>query len=94
MTLAPDEKGTWHSLDRTQPKYARVKSYLLRELTEGRLRPGEVLPPELRLAESLQVARTTVRQALAELEQDGLIRRVQGESKQRQQPQANDRRVL
>ena len=38
----------------------------------------ERLPPERHLAESLGVSRMTVRQALGELERDGLLRRVVG----------------
>jgi DNA-binding LacI/PurR family transcriptional regulator len=44
----------------------------------GRLKPGEALPSELQLAEMLGIARSTVRQALAALERDGLVRRVHG----------------
>ncbi|MBN1909174.1 MAG: GntR family transcriptional regulator [Pirellulales bacterium] len=48
------------------------------EVTAGRLCPGEALPSEKQLAELFQIARTTVRQALTELEQDGLVRRRHG----------------
>lgn len=41
-------------------------------------RPGDALPPELELSESLGVSRATVRQALALLEEDGIIRRGAG----------------
>lgn len=61
-----------------QPKYERLKSYLVTELCAGRLQPGQALPSELDLAGSLGIARNTVRQALSELEQDGLILRVRG----------------
>jgi len=49
----------------------------LRELVLG-LQPGERLPPERQLAESLGVARMTVRQAIAALARDGLVRSVHG----------------
>ena len=61
-----------------QPKYERLRSYLLAELSTGRLGPGQALPSEHHLAGTLKIARNTVRQALAALEQDGLIVRVQG----------------
>ncbi len=67
-----------HQGEHAHPKHERLKSYLLAELTAGRLRPGQALPSEQRLADVLRIARTTVRQALAGLEHDGLIRRVQG----------------
>jgi GntR family transcriptional regulator of arabinose operon len=60
------------------PKHERLRNYLLRELTEGRLRPGDALPTEHALSESAQMSRNTVRQALAELERSGLIRRTRG----------------
>ncbi len=60
------------------PKYSRLKSYLEGELSKGRLKPGEALPTELDLSENFGLARSTVRQALAELQRDGLIRRVRG----------------
>ncbi len=61
-----------------QPKYARLKDFLIDEVTQGRIQPGEALPTEREMAGTLQLALGTVRQALAELEQDGLIRREQG----------------
>jgi len=64
--------------DQPRPKYERLKTYLLGQLESGRLKPGEALPSEVQLAGSLQVARNTVRQALALLEHDGLIERVRG----------------
>ena len=63
---------------RTQPKYERLKQFVLGELQAGRLKPGESLPTEIELARSLGVARNTVRQALGELDQEGIIRRIRG----------------
>ncbi|MBN2296604.1 MAG: winged helix-turn-helix transcriptional regulator, partial [Pirellulales bacterium] len=64
--------------DPTRPKYEKLKQYLVQQVTSGGLKPGQALPSEQRLAESTRVARNTVRQALSELEEDGLIRRVPG----------------
>lgn len=61
-----------------QPKYEQLKKLLISELSTGRLRPGMELPSEQRLAESLRIARSTVRHALAELERDGLVSRFHG----------------
>lgn len=44
----------------------------------GELQPGELLPPERRLAEQFGVDRHTLRSALSELEQLGLVERRQG----------------
>jgi DNA-binding LacI/PurR family transcriptional regulator len=60
------------------PKYERFKDHLVNELSAGRLRPGDSLPSEHEWAETLNISRSTVRHALAELERAGLIRRVQG----------------
>ncbi|MDY0165349.1 MAG: GntR family transcriptional regulator [Thermoguttaceae bacterium] len=59
-------------------KHRRLKEHLVAEMVAGRLKPGERIPSEHRLVRTLGVARTTVRQAMASLERDGLIRRIQG----------------
>lgn len=61
-----------------RPKYERLKDHLLGEMRDGRLTPGDALPSEQRLAETLNVARSTVRQAMAALERDGVIARIHG----------------
>lgn len=59
-------------------KHERLRDHLVTEMQEGRLKPGALLPSEQNLAESLGVARNTVRQAMASLEQDGFVQRVHG----------------
>ncbi len=61
-----------------QPKHERLRDHLVKEMIAGRLTSGQALPSETRLVETLGVARMTIRQAMASLENDGLIRRVQG----------------
>lgn len=53
--------------------YQAVAGFLRREMALGRIRPGDRLPPERRLAEQLGVARETLRQALRILEGSGQI---------------------
>src|ERR1700761_1260261 len=60
------------------PKHERLRAHLVQQFKEGRLRPGQALPTENELAESANISRNTVRQALADLERNGLIRRVRG----------------
>jgi len=60
------------------PKHQQLRSHLIAQITDGRLKPGDPIPPELKLAALYGVARSTVRQAMAGLERDGLITRVQG----------------
>jgi GntR family transcriptional regulator, arabinose operon transcriptional repressor len=62
-----------------EPKYRQIKRHLLNQLRSGVFGPGDALPKERELAVSLDVASGTLRQALQELEADGLIRRVRGQ---------------
>ena len=61
-----------------KPLHVAIAAQLAAAVAAGQLGPGARLPPERRLAESLGVSRMTVRQALGELERDGLLRRVVG----------------
>ena len=67
-----------HPAELNQPKYERLKRHLLAEMTSGRLKPGDALPSELRMAEQHEISRNTVRQAISELKQDGLIHQIRG----------------
>jgi DNA-binding LacI/PurR family transcriptional regulator len=66
------------SLNELTPKYEQLSGHLRTEISNGRLKPGDALPPEPVLAQHLGLARSTVRQALAQMERSGLIRRVRG----------------
>jgi GntR family transcriptional regulator len=61
-----------------RPLHAAIAEQLAAAIATGTLPPGSRLPPERELAESLGVSRMTVRQALGDLERDGLLRRVVG----------------
>lgn len=67
-------------LDRRDPLplYAQLRDALLREVRESGLQPGDRFPTETAIRERYRVSRATVRQALADLEASGVIRRVQG----------------
>lgn len=58
--------------------YELVAEHLLDEIGKGKLVPGDVLPTERELTETLKVGRSSVREALRMLESRGLI--VNGES--------------
>lgn len=60
------------------PKYKRLQTHLLEQMKDGKLVPGQSLPTEQELAVRMDMARNTVRQALADLERQGLIQRVRG----------------
>ncbi len=59
------------------PKYQRIADHLREQLTDDSLRLTR-LPTEKELCARYQVSRQTIRQALAQLESDGLIHRRQG----------------
>lgn len=61
-----------------KPLHASIAEHLAGLIASGSLAPGMQLPPERQLAATLGVSRMTVRQALGELERDGLVRRVVG----------------
>ena len=60
------------------PLYIQISEGLLEQIESGALVPGDRLPPERELSESLGVNRMTLRQALHALEIQGLITRRQG----------------
>ena len=60
------------------PLYVQLGSALRGSIQEGRLAPGEPLPSERRLAELIQVSRSTVVSAYEELAADGWVSRRQG----------------
>src|SRR5450756_1665784 len=61
-----------------QPPYARVKQYLKDALEAGRWPPGAQMPSEADLVAQFGVSRMTVHRALRELQDAGLITRLQG----------------
>lgn len=71
------------------PKYLQTAEMLIREIAAGRLLDGERLPPERDMAADLGLAVGTLRKALADLEDKGLLERVQGSGNYvRHQPDA------
>ncbi len=70
-----------------KPLYARLRDDLRARILEGRLRPLAQLPSESALTARHGVSRITVRQALADLQQEGLIVRVHGKGSFVSRPQ-------
>jgi len=68
------------AIDRASPMpfYYQLKQILLVDLRERQLSPGARLPGDHELCDTYGVSRTVVRQALAELETEGVIQRVKG----------------
>jgi len=65
--------------DSPVPFYFQLSEFLEHEIVSGRWQPGLRLPSELDLCEHFGVSRTTVRQALSRLEQEGLVSRRKGQ---------------
>ncbi len=60
------------------PFYVQIKEHLKTQIEGGILQPGALLPSEAELCSHYGISRTVVRQALQELEYDGLIYRRRG----------------
>ena len=68
------------SIDRRSPVpfFFQLKRLIGDELDRGRWEPGDRIPSEPELCKQFGVSRATVRQALAELEREGRLRKERG----------------
>ncbi len=74
QSCQPGPRGTRRADARgSDLAYVRVMRRLEADIATGRLTPGERLAPERQLGERLEVARNTLRRALADLAARGLI---------------------
>lgn len=64
--------------DRLRPLYEQVKERLRVGIDSGELAEGEFLPPEPQLCDRFGVSRITLRRAVAELCEEGVLLRQQG----------------
>ncbi|MCS7285668.1 MAG: GntR family transcriptional regulator [Anaerolineae bacterium] len=60
------------------PLYYQIYEQLRREILNGNIRPGELLPSETQICEQCGVSRMTARMALAQLANEGLVVRRKG----------------
>jgi GntR family transcriptional regulator len=60
------------------PVHMQISEMLIREIAVGRLADGARLPPEREMAAGLGIAVGTLRRALADLTEKGLLDRIQG----------------
>src|ERR1700739_1666347 len=66
--------------DAPMPLYSQIRETLRAEIERDTLKPGAQLPPESALMAQFGVSRITVRQALAQLQTDGLVFKVPGKA--------------
>ena len=66
------------SADDSIPLYLQLASLIRRCISSGLLKPGDQLPSEAELCQHFTISRSTVRQALKELDEQGLVLRRQG----------------
>lgn len=74
-----------------EPNYRRVASAIEARILDRSLRDGDALPTELTLAAQFNVNRSTVREALRELESHGLVARRRGTKRMVVSRPGNDR---
>lgn len=60
------------------PLYYQLKEILLEEIEGGNLKPGDLIPSENQLMRQFQISRNTVKKAIEDLVQEGVLYRVQG----------------
>ena len=87
MTVTADGRTAAHGaaptgpgLDKASPVplYRQLKEILRADITERGLRPGDRLPGDHELCDQYGVSRPVVRQALSELQYEGVLERIKG----------------
>ena len=78
-------------LDKTTPVplYFQLKELIMAEIKNGTYPKDSVIPTEKELSEMFDISRTTVRQAIAELVQEGWLYRVKSKGTFVSQPKIN-----
>ncbi len=68
------------SIDKASPVpyYYQLRQLLERAVADGAIEQGQQVPTEATLCERFDVSRTVVRQALSDLEREGLVTRIKG----------------
>ena len=74
------------SMDSDIPLYAQLVGIIKRNISTGALAVGDLLPSEAELCRWMNISRNTVRQAIGELEDEGLARPRHLRGRPRHQP--------
>lgn len=77
-SVPPADDVSMFSRLRLEPAYKAVSLEIERSILSGKLKPGMPLPTEQSLAERFGVHRSTVREAIRQVEQEGLVQRREG----------------
>ena len=56
----------------------QVKCILMQSILDGEFKPGDKFPPEAEIAEKLKVSKVSAREALREMETEGLVKKKRG----------------
>ena len=70
------------------PLYHQLKQLLADRIQRGEWKPGDLVPGEHELQDTFHLSRTTVRQAMQELEREGFVTRHRGRGTFVAQPRA------
>ena len=81
------------SMNSDIPLYAQLVGIIKRHISNGTLAVGDLLPSEAELCRSLDISRNTVRQAIGDLEDEGLVVRKRGKGTFVADPSTNRRGV-
>jgi len=73
-----NETVTLINKDSAQPLYKQIKDAINNRISQGQWRPGQKIPSENAMVDSLKVSRMTVHRALRELTREGVLKRVHG----------------
>lgn len=64
--------------DISQPIYQQVITEILRSLVRGELKPGDKLPSQRDMAQTMKVNHNTIQRAYREMEGEGLVETIRG----------------
>lgn len=70
--------GVLTQISRTEHLPARIAAHFARQIQEGELKPGDKLPTENAMSKNFGVSRTVIREAIAQLRNEGMIETRQG----------------
>ena len=73
MNFSHTNKGSRRNRKTSIPLYVRIESLIRNRILNGQLEPGEKLPTEGELIKQFGVSQITIRNALSNLEREGLI---------------------